>query len=53
MGDTEAVIKYCKWLIDVVGEGGGYIMGTGSVVDQAKPENLKAMVDFTRDYGKY
>jgi hypothetical protein len=50
---TEGVIKYCKWLIDVVGKDGGYIMGTGSVVDEVKPENLKAMVDFTREYGKY
>ncbi len=28
-------------------------MGTGSVVDEVKPENLKAMVDFTREYGQY
>ena len=51
--DTAGVIKYCRWLIDVVGKDGGYIMGTGSVVDEVKPDNLKAMVDFTRDYGKY
>jgi len=51
--DKEGVIKYCKWLIDVVGKDGGYIMGTGSVVDEVKPENLKAMVDFTREYGRY
>ncbi len=51
--DTAGVIKYCKWLIDVVGKDGGYIMGTGSVVDEVKPENLKAMVDFTREYGVY
>jgi uroporphyrinogen-III decarboxylase len=53
MGDTADVIKYCRWLIDVVGKDGGYIMGTGSVVDEVKPENLKAMVDFTREYGRY
>jgi hypothetical protein len=51
--DTAGVIKYCKWLIDVVGKDGGYIMGTGSVVDEVKPENLKAMIDFTREYGQY
>jgi hypothetical protein len=28
-------------------------MGTGSVVDEVKPENLKAMLDFTKEYGKY
>ena len=52
-GSQEDVLKYCKWLIDVVGKDGGYIMGTGSVVDEVKPENLKAMVDFTREYGQY
>jgi uroporphyrinogen-III decarboxylase len=52
-GTKEDVIKYCKWLIDTVGKDGGYIMGTGSVVDEVKPENLKAMVDFTREYGVY
>jgi len=52
-GTKEDVIKYCKWLIDVVGKDGGYIMGTGSVVDEVKPENLKAMIDFTHEYGKY
>jgi hypothetical protein len=52
-GTTDDVVKYCKWLIDVVGKDGGYVMGTGSVVDEVKPENLKAMVDFTREYGKY
>ncbi len=51
--DVEGVKKYCKWLIDVVGKDGGFIMGPGSVVDEVKPENLKAMIDFTREYGKY
>jgi hypothetical protein len=51
--DVEGVKKYCRWLIDVVGKDGGFIMGPGSVVDEVKPENLKAMIDFTREYGKY
>jgi len=28
-------------------------VGPRSVVDEVRPENLKAMIDFTRDYGKY
>ena len=24
-----------------------------SVVDEVRPENLKAMIDFTREYGRY
>jgi hypothetical protein len=51
--DVEGVKKYCKWLIDVVGKDGGLIVGPGSVIDEVKAENLKAMVDFTREYGKY
>jgi uroporphyrinogen-III decarboxylase len=51
--DVKGVKEYCKWLIDVVGKDGGFILGPGSVVDEVKPENLKAMVDFTREYGQY
>jgi hypothetical protein len=51
--DIAGVKKYCKWLIDVVGKDGGLILGPGSVVDEVKPENLKAMIDFTHEYGRY
>ena len=51
--DIDGVKEYCKWLIDVVGRDGGLIVGPGSVVDEVKPENLKAMIDFTHEYGKY
>jgi len=52
-GTPEDVKDYCKRLIDVVGKGGGLIMDTGALVDEAKPENLKAMFEFTREYGVY
>ena len=52
-GSKEDVTKYAKWLIDVVGIDGGYIMAPGSSVDEVKPENMKAMVDFTKEYGVY
>jgi len=32
---------------------GGFIMSAGSCIDNAKPENLKVMVDFTKEYGVY
>lgn len=50
---SQDVKDYCKWLIDVVGKDGGYIMAAGSSIDTAQPENLKAMVDFTKEYGRY
>ncbi len=50
----QEVRDYCKKLIDVVGRGGGFIMdGSIGVPDEAKPENVKAMADFTREYGVY
>jgi len=52
-GDVAEVEKHCKWLIDVAGKDGGFIMGPRSVVDEVKFENLKAMIDFTHEYGRY
>jgi uroporphyrinogen-III decarboxylase len=52
-GTPQDVRDYCKNLIDVVGKGGGFIMDTASLVDEAKPENVKAMADFTKEYGVY
>jgi hypothetical protein len=53
-GTPQEVRDYCKKLIDIVGEGGGFIMdgGTG-IPDEARIENVKAMADFTREYGVY
>ena len=53
LATPEEVRGYCKRLIDVVGEGGGFVMGTGGVLDEAKPENVHAMIDFTKSYGVY
>jgi uroporphyrinogen-III decarboxylase len=52
-GTPDDVRAYCKRLIDEVGRNGGFIMDTSTGVDDAKPENLKAMFEFTREYGVY
>jgi len=52
-GTPEQVKAYAKKLIDVVGKGGGFIMGSNTVLDDAKPELVKVWVDFTREYGVY
>jgi uroporphyrinogen-III decarboxylase len=52
-GTPEAVKTYCKKLIDTAGKGGGFIMDASTGLDDAKPENVKAMFDFTREYGVY
>ena len=52
-GTPDEVKYYCKKLIDVVGKGGGYIMDAGGGLDEAKAENVHAMIDFTKEYGIY
>jgi uroporphyrinogen-III decarboxylase len=54
LGTPKQVEKYCEKLIDVVGEGGGYILdGAVGIPDGAKLENVKAMTRFTARYGVY
>jgi hypothetical protein len=52
-GTQQDVKDYCKKLIDDVSPGGGFILAPRSAIDEAKPENIKAMIDFTREYGVY
>ena len=52
-GTVEQVRQYVKELIDVAGKGGGLIVDSSAVVDKAKPENIKAMMDFAKEYGVY
>jgi len=51
LGTPEEVEEYCKKLIDVVGEGGGFILSSGCTVPvDCKIENLKAMVNTAKSY---
>jgi len=44
----------CKRLIDGLAADGGYIMDASAIVqNHAKVENLRAMTEFTREYGVY
>ncbi len=52
-GTVQEVKDHCKKLIDVVGEGGGFILSPRSSTDEVKPENLKAMIEYTQEYGRY
>ena len=53
LGSPQEIRDYCKKLIDVVGKGGGLIMDASAGINEAKPENVKAMADFTKEYGVY
>lgn len=52
-GTVEQVVDHTKRLIDVCGDGGGYIMSAGALVDHARPENIAAWMETTRTYGVY
>jgi hypothetical protein len=52
-GTPRDVEDYCRKLIDLLGKDGGFIMAPRGSPDDVKPENLKAMVDFTKKYGVY
>ncbi len=50
---AEDVKAHVKGLLDDVAGDGGYILSTGAVLDDAKAENLHAMIDTGKEYGKY
>jgi len=52
-GTPDQVENYVKDLIEVAGKDGGYILSNGAVIDEAKPENLHAMIEAGRKYGVY
>ncbi len=52
-GTPEQVKACCKDLIDYCGKGGGYILCSGTQLDDAKEETIRAMIDFTKEYGVY
>ena len=53
VGSAEDVKAYAKKLIDIVGRNGGFVMCTRGVLDETKPENVKAWIEFTKEYGTY
>jgi len=53
-GTVHDVKGYCKKLIEDCAEGGGYILSTECETPwNAKPENVKAMIDSAKEFGQY
>lgn len=52
-GTPRQIRDYVINLIKTVGEGGGFILSSGAVIDDAKPENLQAMLNTGLEYGTY
>lgn len=53
VGNPADVEEYCKKLLEVCGKGGGFILAPGGPTDEAKPDNVRAMVNSVRKYGTY
>jgi uroporphyrinogen-III decarboxylase len=49
----DAVRDCCRKLIDAAGAGGGFILSTGAGMQGARAENIKAMIEFSTEYGRY
>jgi hypothetical protein len=53
-GTPNDVDKFCKELIEAVGKDGGFILSPSTgITNEAKPENVKAMVEAAKKYGRY
>jgi uroporphyrinogen-III decarboxylase len=52
-GSPGEVKEYCRKLIEVCGKGGGYILSAGTIAENPKLENLRAMMQAVREYGVY
>ncbi|CAB1075639.1 hypothetical protein JY97_13990 [Alkalispirochaeta odontotermitis] len=46
----DKVRAYCKNLMDAVGQDGGFIFSTGAGMQGARVENVRAMIDFSKQY---
>ncbi len=54
IGSPSEVEEYCKKLIKICGKDGGFILRcTTDYTQEAKPENVKAMIDAAKKYGQY
>jgi uroporphyrinogen-III decarboxylase len=52
-GTPREVKEYSRKLIEICAPGGGYKLGPGAAANEAKLENIQAMVDAAREYGVY
>lgn len=52
-GTPQQVDEYCKKMIDICGDGGGYILTTGASLDEGKADTTRALLDAAEKYGVY
>ncbi len=52
-GSVQQVEEHCRRLIEIVGKDGGYILMSSCAMDDSRPQNVKAMIDSAKTYGRY
>ncbi len=52
-GTPDDVKQHCRSLIDTADKDGGFILSSGAGIQGSKPANVKAMIDFSKEYGVY
>jgi uroporphyrinogen-III decarboxylase len=52
-GTPQDVQDYCLKLINTVGKGGGFILDAANSLDEEKPENVMAIIETAKKYGRY
>jgi uroporphyrinogen-III decarboxylase len=53
-GTPQEVKEYCRNLIGICGQGGGYMLAPGTAdVTEARPDNVQAMMEAAKEYGVY
>lgn len=53
LGTPDEVTAYCRDLIEGVAPGGGFVLDGGAVIDEAKEENVRAMIQAAKELGEY
>jgi len=53
VGTPDEVRKLTKEMCQVLGKGGGFVMGANSSMDECDPKLVKVWADATREYGAY
>ncbi len=52
-GTPDQIRALTKEFCEIVGKGGGYIMGTNTAMNDCDPDLVRVWVDATREYGRY
>jgi hypothetical protein len=52
-GTPRDIKEYCRKTIEICGPGGGYLLTGGTVIDDGRAENLRALMEAAQEYGVY